>query len=156
MDDIIINNSNVWITRQKTVRDRLRKKRQIDSRPTWYKMLKIGSWRLYLTRNIKLKQRNKRDSTYYTFNTKDFRKHCYERSGHKCEICGQEVTWKNNELHHILPINRFPQFAMDERNMQCLCHSCHKDIHCDPYKTIRQMEAKAKELGIDLKEYYDV
>ena len=156
MNDITINNSNVWITRESAVKSRLKWKERIDNKPTSYKSLKIGAWRFYLTRNIKLRQRNKRDYTSEIFNRADFRKKCYERGGHKCEICGKEVTWKDCELHHILPFHKFPHLAMDERNMQCLCHSCHKGIHCDPYKEIRQMEAKAKELGINLKEYFDV
>ena len=156
MNDIVINNSNVWITRQKTVKDRLRRQKRIENRPTWYKMFQLGNWRLYITKNIRLKRRNKRDDLDNTFNRRDFRKHCYERSGHKCEICGKELAWEVSELHHILPLHRFPQFSMDERNMQCLCHSCHKGIHCDPYKTIKQMEQKANELGINLKDYYDV
>ena len=119
-------------------------------------MFQLGNWRLYITKNIRMKKRNKRDDLDNTFNRRDFRKHCYERSGHKCEICGKEIAWEQNELHHILPLHKFPQFAMDERNMQCLCHSCHKGIHCDPYKTIRQMEQKSKELNINLKDYYDV
>lgn len=101
-----------------------------------------------------MKRRNDSDMTRELFNRKDFRKHIYEKCGHKCEICGKELTWEENELHHILPLHKFPQFAMDERNMQCLCHSCHKGIHCDPYKTIKQMEQKANELGINLKDYY--
>jgi len=157
MNDInIINNGNLWITRAKAVRNRLAKQKRINNRTSWYKMIKIGDWRLYLTRNIRLRKRGNRDSMDNVFNRTAFRKHCYERSGHKCEFCGKELTWETNELHHILPLHRFPQFAMDERNMMCLCHSCHKDIHCDPYKEIRQMEQKAKELGINLKDYYDV
>ena len=35
-----------------------------------------------------------------------------------------------------------------------LCHKCHKEIHCNPYKNIAMMEAKAKELGYDLTERY--
>ncbi len=156
MNDVIINNSNIWIASRHCIKNRLWKANKVKERPTWYKMFKFGNWRFYITKNIRLKRRNNRDMTSEMFNRKDFRKHCYERSGHKCEICGKELTWETNELHHILPIHRFPQFAMDERNMQCLCHSCHKDIHCDPYKNIRQIEAKAKELGINLKDYYDV
>lgn len=157
MSDInIINNGNVWITRAKTVKNRLRRKDKIDNRPAFYKMIKICGWRFYVTHNIRLRNRGKRDSYDHIFNRSDFRKHVYERSGHKCEICGKELTWHEMELHHVLPLDRFPQFTMDERNMQCLCHNCHKGIHCDPYKTIRQMESKAKELGINLKDYYDV
>ena len=71
-DTITISNSNVWIARNKAAKNRLRKKKIIGSRPTWYKMFKFGSWWLYITRNIRLKQRSKRDYTYKCFNTRDF------------------------------------------------------------------------------------
>ena len=31
----------------------------------------------------------------------------------------------------------------------------HKEVHCNPWKNIELMKAKAEELGIDLKERYD-
>ena len=147
----------LWITRNRVVKNRLKKQSIIDNRPTFYKMFQLlGGVRIYITRNIRLRQRGRRDSYDGVFNRTAFRKHVYERSGHRCEICGKELTWETQELHHILPISKFPQFAMDERNMQCLCRSCHKSIHCDPYKSIRQMEWKAKELDVKLEDYYEV
>lgn len=154
--EIIINNSNVWITRNKAVKNRLFLQKKVMERPRFYKMFKFWNWRIYITHNIRLRNREKRDYMRDIFNTKCFRKHCYERSGHKCEICGKEITYQEAQLHHILPFHKFQQFAMDERNMQILCNSCHNGIHTDPYKEIRQMEEKAKEFGINLKDYYEV
>ena len=156
MDDLTTNNNNrLWVTRSRTVKKRLALKDKIENRPTFYKRITIGDWRFYITRNIRLKNRSKSESTRSVFNTKSFRKHCYERSGHRCEICGKEVTWENCELHHILPFSRFAQYGMDERNMKCLCHDCHVNIHCDPYVNIRIMESTAKELGVNLNDYYN-
>ena len=59
------------------------------------------------------------------------------------------------ELHHILPWARFPEWRASSKNMILLCHRCHKEIHCNPWKNIEMMKAKADELGIDLKERYD-
>lgn len=157
MNDInIINNGNLWITRARAIKKRIKYKTIKDNRASWYKLFKFGSWRIYITKNIKMKVRNKRDETRKVFNVYAFRKHCYERSGHRCEICGKYIAWDDTQLHHILPFNRFPHLSMDERNMQILCRDCHKEIHCDPYKEIRQIESKAKELGINLKDYYDI
>lgn len=60
MSDIVINNSNVWITRQKTVKDRLKRQKRIENLSTWYKMFQLGNWRLYITKNIRMKKRNKK------------------------------------------------------------------------------------------------
>ena len=118
MNDIVINNSNVWITRNKAVKNRLFLQKKVMERPRFYKMFKFWNWRIYITHNMRLRNREKRDYTRDIFNTKCFRKHCYERSGHKCEICGKEITYQEAQLHHILPFHKFQQFAMDERNMQ--------------------------------------
>jgi predicted HNH restriction endonuclease len=64
------------------------------------------------------------------------------------------VDYDNMELHHILPLARFPELGQSIRNGILLCHRCHKEVHCNPYKNIRMMEAKAEELGIDLTERY--
>lgn len=68
-------------------------------------------------------------------------------------MCG-EVS-ERMELHHILPVARFPELWDDRRNCVALCHDCHKEIHCNPLANIRMMQAKAAELGLDLAERYD-
>jgi len=74
-----------------------------------------------------------------------------------CEICGREIPMGRAEIHHVLPLHRFPQYAMDERNMMCLCHYCHKGLHCNPYRDIELQEKIGREIyGIDVKkEYYE-
>jgi hypothetical protein len=37
-----------------------------------------------------------------------------------------------------------------------LCHQCHKEIHMNPWKNIKMMQAKADELGIDLAQRYEM
>lgn len=78
----------------------------------------------------------------------------YERSGWKCEICGADIH-RGGEIHHVLPYGRFPELARDERNMMCVCGSCHKEIHNNPYYNIRLQEEKALEYNINLKESYN-
>ncbi len=38
------------------------------------------------------------------------------------------------------------------RNWMVVCNDCHQEIHTNPWLNISLMEAKAKELDIDLKE----
>jgi hypothetical protein len=42
----------------------------------------------------------------------------------------------------------------DLMRLPCV-YSCHKEVHCNPWRNIELMKAKAEELGIDLKERYD-
>lgn len=132
------------------------KSNKIWNRKTFKKLFKFGNLRIYITWNLRLKARNKRDDIFGCLKTPRLRHKLWERAQGKCERCGKDIDYKVFESHHVLPLGRFKEFADDINNMQCLCHDCHKEIHCDPYKEIRQMEQKAKELGINLKEYYDL
>lgn len=120
----------------------------------WKRSLCIGKFRIYVTYNWRMKTRNRRDILTQVTGMSKFRNRVYKRSGCRCEACGSELKRSEMQLHHVLPLGRFKFLAQDERNMQCLCQKCHNSIHCNPYKEIAQMEDKAKELGIDLKEYY--
>ena len=132
------------------------KANKIWNRKTFKKLFKFGNLRIYITWNLRLKARNKRDDIFGCFLTPRLRHKLWERAQGKCERCGKEIDYRVCELHHVLPLCRFKEFADDINTMQCLCHDCHKDIHCDPYKQVKQMEQKAKELNINLKDYYDV
>ena len=123
----------------------------------WHKRLRIGKLYFYVS-NCRMKKRPIRD-LMYTGGTED---HCkenkhklYERQGGGCPICGQAFEYDKMELHHILPIARFPELGQSIRNGIMLCHKCHKEVHCNPFKNIEMMQKKAQELGIDLKERYD-
>jgi hypothetical protein len=79
----------------------------------------------------------------------------YERQQGICPECGQHFAINQMEYHHILPWARFPELRGSIRNAVMLCHNCHKEVHCNPWRNIAMMKAKAEELGIDLKERYD-
>ena len=84
---------------------------------------------------------------------KDIRREVKAAQGNRCPMCG-EVS-ERMELHHILPVARFPELWDDRRNCVALCHDCHKEIHCNPWANIWMMQEKAAELGIDLRQKYD-
>ena len=56
----------------------------------------------------------------------------------------QRVPWTDRQLAYLRK-----HYAV------MLCHNCHKEVHCYPWKNIEMIKAKAEELGIDLKERYD-
>lgn len=45
-----------------------------------------------------------------------------------CQICGYSDTAKL-EIHHILSRSLHPHLKDDERNLICLCPSCHLYLH---------------------------
>lgn len=125
-------------------------------RKRWKKLIKVGKFRVYLTWNWRMRPRQKRDELNKEIGTYKHRHSVYKRAGGKCEICGESVSYKSFELHHVLPLGRFRHLAEDERNMQCVCKYCHKELHCDVFKEIRSIENKAKELNIELSQYYEI
>ena len=124
---------------------------------TWKWSIKIAGLWLTLS-NVPVKKKNSRkvgdrDNIDSTYRMKDIRREVKAEQGDRCPMCG-EVS-ERMELHHILPVARFPELWDDRRNCVALCHGCHKEIHCNPWANIRMMEAKAAELGFDLGERYD-
>ena len=124
---------------------------------SWKRSIKILGLFLTLS-NVPVKKRKKRkvgdrDNIDGTFRTKDLRREVKKAQGDRCPVCG-EVS-ERMELHHILPVSRFPELWDDRRNCVALCRDCHKEIHVNPWANIRMMEAKAAELGLDLGGRYD-
>lgn len=125
-------------------------------RKNWSKMFHIWRWYFYIS-NCRMKKRPIRDLMYTNF----IQDHCvankkklYERQGGRCPHCGQPFEYGNMELHHVLPLGRFPELGQSIRNGILLCHRCHKEVHMNPWKNIEMMKAKAEELGIDISEKY--
>lgn len=73
-----------------------------------------------------------------------------------CELHDKGLKPTEGRLsHHSMRLARFPELGQSIRNGIMLCHRCHKEVHCNPWRNIELMKAKAEELGIDLKERYD-
>lgn len=144
MERIVISNSNVIINAEKIKHDR-----------HWKTMLKVGKWRLYLTYNYRMKNAQERDQKRGGQNPVIKRKLYAKTDGH-CMMCGKKVEYRESQMHHVLPYWLFRELAEDERNAQLLCRTCHSNCHRNPFLNARLQEEKARELGIDLKEYYGV
>lgn len=126
-------------------------------RKGWARRLKLGRLYFYIS-NCRMKKRPIRDLMYNgatKHHIVENKRKLYEQQGGKCPHCGQPFEYEQLELHHILPLSRFPELGQSIRNGVMLCHCCHMEIHFNPWKNIELMKAKADELGIDLKERYD-
>lgn len=130
------------------------KANKIWNRKTFKKLFKFGNLRIYITWNLRLKARNKRDDIFGCLKTPRLRRKLWERAQGKCERCGKDIDYNVCELHHVLPLGRFKEFADDINNMQCLCHDCHKDIHCNPFLEAKLIRERCNELGLNIEDYY--
>ena len=127
-------------------------------RKGWAKKLRIGRLYFYIS-NCRMKKRPIRDLMYQGAaqdHVIENKRKLYERQGGRCPHCGQPFEYEQLELHHVLPLSRFPELGQSIRNGIMLCHRCHKEVHCNPYLNIQMMEDKAKEMGIELKGRYEL
>lgn len=118
--------------------------------------LRIGRWRLYLS-NIRLKKMNpagQRGAIYGKAMKARKQRHFHENGG-VCDVCGKPIAWHDVEMHHILPYSEFPQYGTNPANVEIVCNDCHHALHRNPYTNLLRMEQKARELGFDLKTYYN-
>ena len=126
----------------------------------WKRSFRFMKGRFYITfSNCRVKKRptscDHECSQKLTDNMREIKGYRYKQQKGLCPECGKLFDIKEMELHHVLPWGRFPELRARKANMILLCHKCHKEIHCNPWKNIELMKAKAEELGIDLKERYD-
>ncbi len=115
---------------------------------------RLGMLRLYVTRNLRLKMTQPRDNLADKSPVLALRDQLREECGGRCQRCGRPFEVGHGEVHHILPVSRFPGLATDRRNVLLLCHRCHREIHTDPFLQSREITQKAAELGVDLQAAY--
>ena len=94
-------------------------------RKGWEKKLRIGRLYFYIS-NCRMKKRPIRDMMYAN-NVQD---HCvknkrklYERQGGRCPHCGQPFEYEAMELHHVLPLARFPNLDSLSATVSCFATS---------------------------------
>ena len=120
---------------------------------TWKRSWKLGN--LFITfSNCRVKKRPAYREHMYDDNPKNIKRQLHEAQGGKCPICGKSLDVEEMELHHVLPWCRFPELRGNRANLLLLCYDCHKEIHCNPFKNIAMMKAKADELGVNLEDHY--
>ena len=148
MNDIVINNSNVVFNTPTGLQQKQKH---------FKRMLKIGKLRFYVTWNYRLKNSQARDQKRDHNGIVKTKETLWEKHNGCCQICGKKIDkFGHSQVHHILSWWRFPQFETDERNILLLCRDCHNNIHREPFLQCKMIEEKAKELNINLKEYYCV
>lgn len=123
---------------------------------TWKKTIRIMRGVLYVTlSNVPVKKKTQRDlQPYHGRMMYRMRRRHVEDVGY-CPLCGKAVTDPDEvQIHHVLPVSKFPELKDDRRNMMVVCVGCHRDIHIDPWLNIRMMRDKAEALGVRLYERF--
>lgn len=46
-----------------------------------------------------------------------------------CQVCGNIGTNGHLEVHHIMPLSKYPELACDENNMITMCQQHHRKYH---------------------------
>ena len=122
---------------------------------TWKRSFQMG--KLYITfSNCRVKKRPADREHAYADSPKNIKQQMHAEQGGKCPICGKSFDCEVMELHNVLPWCRFPELRGNRANLLLLCYDCHKEIHCNPFKNIAMMEAKANELGVKLEDHYEI
>jgi 5-methylcytosine-specific restriction endonuclease McrA len=126
----------------------------------WKRTFQIWKGRFYITfSNCRVKKRPtacNHDCTHRLGDImREIKAYRYKQNDGLCPECGKPYDISVMELHHVLPWSRFPEMRARKANMVLLCHRCHKEVHCNPWKNIQMMQKKAAELDVDLKERYE-
>lgn len=69
----------------------------------------------------------KQQGFYHTSAWRRIRKLALQRDHYLCQACLKENRFtKATEVHHIKPLEDFPEFALELSNLQSLCWDCHE------------------------------
>lgn len=69
--------------------------------------------------------------TFYETQTwKKKRAAILRRDGYRCRDCARYGRVKQADtVHHIKPLEEFPELALDNKNLISLCRACHNKRH---------------------------
>lgn len=79
---------------------------------------------------IKLIQTNNLMKFYKSKEWLSLRKKALKRDNHECQLCKDNGKYhKAENVHHMKEVKTHPHLALDLDNLQCLCITCHNDVH---------------------------
>lgn len=65
------------------------------------------------------------------------------RDRYKCVRCARYgISRQATEVHHIKPVDEYPELAFEDRNLLSLCHACHNAQH--PEKSTQMQRVRKK------------
>ena len=97
--------------------------------------------------------KNQRDSLRER-SKKLYRRAMFHEQNGCCSLCHKPMAIDKSQMHHVMPLERFPELGVVRGNLMLLCADCHFDIHHNPFLDSRLMIERATALGIDLSKRY--
>lgn len=77
------------------------------------------------------------------------RKAILQRDGHLCQVCKKYgYSVEANTVHHIKPVEFFPELAWDDNNLISLCAGCHNKAHPERNKKWHKMGGKTRKTNL--------
>lgn len=66
------------------------------------------------------------------------RKTILRRDGYQCRECRRYGRARDAvEVHHIKPVDEYPELAYEDSNLVSLCHACHNKMHPEKAAAMR-------------------
>lgn len=97
--------------------------------------------------------KNQRDSLRER-SKKLYRRAMFHEQNGCCSLCHKPMAIDKSQMHHVMPLERFPELGVVRGNLMLICADCHFDIHHNPFLDSRLMIERATALGIDLSKRY--
>jgi len=70
-----------------------------------------------------------------------------KRDGYKCVECNRRnITKPATMVHHINPVDKYPELFLDNNNLISLCDECHNKMHDRKHKTLSKLGRKYQKL----------
>lgn len=66
------------------------------------------------------------------------RKEILKRDNYECQRCKEKGTFSLAEVvHHIKHLRDYPEFALADDNLKCLCSACHNEVHPEKFEKFK-------------------
>ena len=132
-------------------------------RPAWVMKWHVFGMTLALARGFALKPRprgsgntdKQRRQRNHMANCHEKKPSLYAAGGGKCHICGQPYKQRQLQIHHVLPMERFPELGSTRANLVLVCPHCHRELHNNPVLASNEMDRVATSLNIDWRARYN-
>lgn len=60
------------------------------------------------------------------------------RDGYRCRNCRRYGRSREAvEVHHVKPVDEYPELAFSDANLVSLCHACHNKMHPEKARAAR-------------------
>jgi 5-methylcytosine-specific restriction endonuclease McrA len=102
--------------------------------------------------NDKSDEKKKRDKLREF--AKKYKEKIYPEYDGRCQLCSHKIDKEVMQMHHILPLERYPELFDRTENLLMVCPECHIEIHLNPFLNSRLMVEAACKMNIDLSKRY--